>query len=91
MTERECMIQQTVRIPAGCAKMEDGSFRTLKNALDALQHSNGSISSALAEILTKYSDEMTLEQKMQIATTIKKNEIARKIDEEMIVWDNDWF
>ena len=90
MIERECMIQ-TVRIPAGCANMEDGSFRTLKSALDALQHSNGSLGSALAEILSKYGDDMTVEQKMQIANAIKKNEIARKIDDELIIWENDWF
>ncbi len=90
MIEREDMIQQ-INIPAGCANMDDGSFRTLKTALDALQHSNGSLGSALAEILSKYGDDMTVDQKIQIASTIKKNEVSRKIDEEIIVWDNDWF
>ncbi|MBI4162244.1 MAG: hypothetical protein HY513_01055 [Candidatus Aenigmarchaeota archaeon] len=71
--------------------MDDGSFRTLKTALDALQHSNGSLGSALAEILSKYGDDMTIDQKFQIASSIRKNEIAKKIDEEIIVWDNDWF
>ncbi len=83
------MVQQINH--AGCVGMEDGSFRTLKTALDALQHSNGSLGSALTEILTKYGDDMTVDQKIQIANAMKKDEIARKIHDEIIVWDNDWF
>jgi len=70
--------------------MEENSFRTIRDALDALQHS-GSLNAALAEILEKYGSELTMEQKIQLADIVAQSERAKKILEEKIVWENDWF
>ena len=70
--------------------MDSESFSMLKDMFGALQHS-GSFGAAVLEIVGKYGNEMSDEQKKQITTAVIKTERAKKISGEKIIWDNDYF
>lgn len=71
-----------------CGPMEDETFRAIKEVIGAVQHSS-SLESVVAQIIEHHNDDLTSDQKLQLASKIISS--SRDLIHKKVVWENDYF
>ncbi|HLD85344.1 MAG TPA: hypothetical protein VI968_02185 [archaeon] len=74
-----------------CGQMEDETFRAIKEVIGAVQHSGGSLESVVAEIIEHHNNDLTSDQKLQLASKLISSSRDLNLVHKKVVWENDYF